>query len=187
MNKKEASKISVGEVVSVKGNPEIGNCKVKSIKCENEEYTFGIVGMFFSGETKYYNHKDLAKVEGVNPEEVQVYDNELEVNRESSNMAPEKDSTESEAKKDASAVKRGRQQRENQIVETTCGEVFTEEDHEKAPFKSKSNLDQSEKAAIFQMEENRMYSVKVAGSNKCYLIESSSLNNAKKIYNKSKK
>jgi len=177
MNKKEAASLVVGaSYVSHKKHPEFGVGVVEGTqKLANGDY---VVTVSFDGVSDKFNHRDLKLEEAPDQADTDAVEAQEEsgggsiASQESAEEYSESVSTQTSSAKFSKF-----------LTVKNSGVVFTQEEFEKSPFKAKSNLDQQIPSAIFQVGE-REYEVKVVGSDEVVAIKSSSLNNAKKIYNK---
>jgi len=177
MNKKEAASLVAGaSYVSHKKHPEFGVGLVeRTQKLANDDY---VVTVSFKGVSDKFNHRDLKLEEApaqAGPDAVKAQE-ESDVDSIAAQEPTEQSS-------ESVSAQASRAKFSKFLTVNNSGVVFTQEEFEKSPFKAKSNLDQQVPSAIFQVGE-REYEVKVVGSDEVVAIKSSSLNNAKKIYNK---
>ena len=180
MNKKEAASLVTGaSYVSHKKHPEFGVGVVeRAQKLANGDY---VVTVSFDGVSDEFNHRDLKLEEAPTQADTDAVEAQEEYGGGGGDSIESQESAE-EYSESVSAQTSGAKLSKFLTVKNS-GVVFTQEEFEKSPFKAKSNLNQQVPSAIFQVGE-REYEVKVVGSDEVIAIKSSSLNNAKKIYNK---
>lgn len=182
MNKKEAKSVRVGQaVIEKKSNVLYYVEKIK--RKPNEEFEFECSDFKAPGKKFKFKHADVKEAPGV-PDKVkeepktEVKEEPVAVKAEVKPEPKPADPKKEEAAKDP----KPRAHREDPVTEIELDEVYSAEDHEKAKHKNTANLVRADNHAIFQISEKE-FVVKEVGSKTAKKINSSSLNNAKKIWN----
>lgn len=175
MNKKEAKTVRVGQaVIEKKSNTAYYVEKIKPKA--NEEFEFECSDIA-TGKIQKFPHAEIKEATGIPDRKAEPKAVEPESVKKA-DPAPVKKAAAPQKEK----VENAKRAAKSDLMVEKEGSVFTKEEFETAKFKNISNLSGAENRAIFQIDEKH-FEVREVGSSKVHVIKSSSLNNAKKVWN----